>query len=63
MNERFEIRKTRKVFRQKFYVATIGKNNEILQTSEMLQNKNDCYTNIHAVCNLDEKTDVIDKTL
>jgi uncharacterized protein YegP (UPF0339 family) len=49
MAARFEIRKGRKLFRQKFYVATIGNNGEVLQTSELLSSENDCHTNINAV--------------
>lgn len=60
--ERFEIRKTRLPFRkQKYWVATIGANNRILQKSEMLTHVEDCYTNIEAVCSVADKHQIFEK--
>lgn len=54
MAARFEIRPSRllrhRIGRSKrFYVATIGNNNEVLQTSEMLNSHEACITNIEAM--------------
>jgi hypothetical protein len=49
----FEIRVSKKPLRrQRFYVATVGRNGEDLQTSEMLSSEQACDTNIRAMSEL-----------
>lgn len=63
MAARFEIRKSKKPFmKQKFHVATIGKNNKVLQTSEKLTSVEDCYTNIQAMREITGMIGVVDTT-
>ena len=64
MSSRFEIRGSNKRrFRsQKFWVATIGNNNKVLQTSELLNSREACYKNIAAVSEMIEKATIVDVT-
>lgn len=60
--ERFEIRKKKTPFlKKKYWVATIGANNEILQSSQKLTHVEDCYTNINAVCGVADKMNIVER--
>lgn len=48
MSSRFEIHRSR-IGRRRWRVRTIGDNNQILQTSEHLNSRDACITNIAAV--------------
>lgn len=62
MGARFEIRKSRKRLKQRYYVVTIGNNNEPLQTSEMFPTKQECHTNIQAMRRIVGMIGVVDTT-